>query len=46
MEKVEKVRNEMHELIMKYGTNDVRVVEKSQELDRVLNEYEKGKYVM
>jgi hypothetical protein len=43
MELLERVRIELYELIEKYGTKDVKVVEKSQELDRLLNEY---KYTM
>lgn len=33
----EKVRAELHDYIDKYGLNDERTIEKSQELDRIMN---------
>ena len=39
VKKIEKLRNELHELTVIKGKWDTEVVEKSQELDRVLNKY-------
>lgn len=36
---IEKKREEMHELVEKYGFLDDRVLEKSMQLDKLLNQY-------
>jgi hypothetical protein len=33
---LEKVRKELYEYISKYGLKDIRTIEKSQELDRLI----------
>lgn len=35
---IDNLRNELYECIDKFGTRDLRTVEKSQELDKALNE--------
>lgn len=37
---IDSLRNELHEYIDDFGLNDQRTVDKSQELDRALNESE------
>lgn len=34
---IEKLREELHRFINKYGTLDARTIKKSQQLDRALN---------
>ena len=36
---IERKRQELYELARKYGLSDLRVLQKSQELDRILNKY-------
>lgn len=36
---IEEKREEMHDLAERYGFGDERVLEKSRELDKILNQY-------
>lgn len=38
-EMIERVRAELYELIERHGTSDKRTINKSQQLDGLLNEY-------